>query len=391
MGTGVLDEVTVSGARPTVAPPTGAGRINIGSAFQDASSFDIDTAMPAVCAQYPDLPGCSLPEVEVAQPRRPVISGIDATEEFGRILRTQGIDAATDYALTLDPDVIRQIDSLVDAADQMADVQRDIEDQRWAQELARRAAVAAAEALPEVVVSAARAAGRIVSSGAFGIASLIPEAAYYVGSYLSDLALRGAVDRISPPPVVPSPPDDDASAPASPPRRPPGTVATPLGDYLLPDIDVSAPRPAAPSTPRYRDPLLVPSFPLPMPGSFSLPTDFTFLMPLPAPATRPVPFVDSPVFSLFTPQPSPSSPTPRPSTPAPLPLSLASPLTGSGLPPNLIATPTPTSSPDERNCRCSDPKKKKRKKKARVECYRGEYVERSKGLLKFRKRKIPCQ
>jgi hypothetical protein len=385
MGTGVLEEVTVSGARPTVAPPTGAGRINIGSAFQDASSFDIDTAMPAVCAQYPDFPGCSLPEVEVAQPRRPIVSGIDATEEFGRILRTQGIDAATDYALTLDPDVIRQIDSLVDAADQMVDVQRDIEDQRWAQELARRAAVAAAEALPEVVVSAARAAGRIVSSGAFGIASLIPEAAYYVGSYLSDLALRGAVDRITPPPTGTvgsssrEPPDEDPANPI-------------FADYFDPTpVVVSAPRPT-------NEPIFSPLYqPFDLPGLIGNP--FSFSVPTTSPGTptgaptlsTPLSFVDSPVFSLFTPQPAPSSPAPRPSTPAPLPLSLASPLTGSGLPPNLIATPTPTSSPDERNCRCSDPKKKKRKKKAREVCYRGEYVERSKGLLKFRKRKIPCQ
>jgi len=231
----------------------------------------------------------------------------------------------------------------------------------------------ASRALPEVLGTA----GRIVGGVPFAIATGIVEGIYSLGGYLSDLALRNALDRMEPP-----------TAPDEPPRRlPPGTMADPLefGPESQPEVVVPGRRPpvAEPLTPRMPD-LLNPS-PLVDPVLFAPPSSST-----------PSPTTDLDLFTLAPPLPLPSpttNPAPTTALPSPELWTLAPPLPGWDLSPEPTGPRipnTPTSTPN-RNCDCSPQQKKKRKKKAREVCYRGEYVERRNGLTKYRKRKIACQ
>lgn len=236
--------------------------------------------------------------------------------------------------------------------------------------------------VPEVVVTASR----VASSTPAGLAAGIVEGAYWLGSYLSDLALRNAVRRIT----GPAPAADTASEPP-PPVGP--TSAVPE-DWLLPPVDVTATRP--------QDRPFSPVAPvLTTPTSLRTPFDDVWLTPEPArpvgtstpqsfanPLTVPNPFIDPLTFA--NPFPSPSSPSsPRPtSTPDPFdaPSPFASPMPGPG-------SGNPFSPPPESKdpCNCGQKPKPKKKKKPRTKCYKGTYYEGVQSLTKYPKEEIPCQ
>lgn len=274
---------------------------------------------------------------------------------------------------------------------------------RAAEAAAAAAARAAAEVLPEVVVRGASTAGRVAGSGAFGIASLIPEAIYRIGQPLSDAALDNAIRRLTPPPAPPpprEPEDEDDPAPV-----------LPVPDSIIDGVTVSAPR--APRAPPVADPVLIqPRFPslpdvsfsLPEPDAFPPPTFASPLADLPTSNPRPAappldvsfptswPAADP--LGFLSPSPT-TTPTPTPSPREPVTPSLATPndlvpeVPGFSIPGAAPRIPTDAS---RRRCDCPRPQKKKRKKKsAREVCYAGTYIERATSLSKQPKRKVPCR
>ncbi len=259
------------------------------------------------------------------------------------------------------------------------------------QEFERAATLAAETAartvLPEVLVTGAGRALGVLGSGALGGASLIVEGAYELGSFLSDLSLRGAIARLTPPPIGPAPPD---TAPESQPDRP----TAPLPDYLLPDVAVEVPR-----LPPFQAPISLPSFvnPLlnPLPFGFTGAAPATPAIPnplsVPSPLVSPTPApTSSPLPDLYTLAPPLSFPTPRPAAP---PNQMPNPLDGAF--PGGTNIPRLPDASDPCNCGPGgggkSQRKKKRKKKPREVCYAGTYVEKSRSLSKSPKRKVPCQ
>lgn len=209
-------------------------------------------------------------------------------------------------------------------------------------------------------------------------------------SEISDARVR---QLIGAPPSPPGPPQDFGS----PPQR------TPAFPDELPEVVISAPRPLPevrispdrPGRPE-RDP-----WPLQVPGPGI--QDFPF------PGTPPAP-------EIAFPPPAPASPPARAPGRRPLglperfPLPRLDPFPGvpfSGRPafdltpsdspvrplsPGPEFSPAPEPVPDQAGCRCPEPQRKKRKrKKPRTECYRGSYRERSIGLTKRRRERIPCE
>lgn len=254
--------------------------------------------------------------------------------------------------------------------------------------LADEAARLAAQALPEVVVRGGSRALGVLGSGAFGLAAGIVEGIYEAGRALSDLALRGAIERITPPPVTPAPPAEiDEPEPLEevvvnaprPPRpvapRPPPVLLEPFPTVTgLPFVDVPggdlAGPAAAPRTPTTPRPLT-----LATPLDWSLPEFFTPLLPTPAPTPTPSPLPRTP-----------GSPT---STPGPRPIDVPLPLPGPSGGTPFVNPPNTPGDP----CRCgpNQPKKKRKKRKPRSVCYRGTYYEGPNSTRKYRKERIPCQ
>lgn len=143
-----------------------------------------------------------------------------------------------------------------------------------------------------------------------------------------------------------------------------------------PRLPTPSPRPAPGPSPR---PQARPT-PRPTPRPTARPTLLPYLAPL-LPALfpsggRPAPLA----FSLPGGQPLPAD-LPLPSTPSPgLTLPQPQPL------------PFPLLQPPPQDpCRCTQQRRKRKPKKPREICYAGEYRERARGLIKERRRKIPCQ
>lgn len=249
-------------------------------------------------------------------------------------------------------------------------------------EAVARVSAALAAAAPEVVVTASR----VATSTPLGIAGAIVEGAYWLGDYLSDLALRNAVRRIT----QPAPAAEGAREPP-----PPVAPASPApDDWLLPPVDVTAARP--------QDRPFSPVAPvLTTPTSLRTPFDDVWLSPEPArptgattpqsfanPLTVPNPFVDPLTFA--NPFPSPSSPSsPRPTTP-PNPFDAPSPF-ASPLPGPSSGSPFQPPPESKDPCNCGQKQKPKKKKKPRTKCYKGTYYEGVQSLTKYPKEEIPCQ
>ena len=182
-----------------------------------------------------------------------------------------------------------------------------------------------------------------------------------------------------PPPAVGVPTPRPATQPASQPRLEPIDVratrvrtGTPTPSPTRPPTpapstrvsSAPAPRPSALALMPYLLPLLLSSR---NNGSSPRGQTITPLLPGLLPPGQPLPIVTP-----ITPGPGLTLPQPRP-VPLPRPFPLLQP---------------PPSDP----CKCStSPRKPKKPKKPREVCYAGEFRERSRGLSKDRRRKIPCQ
>jgi hypothetical protein len=268
-----------------------------------------------------------------------------------------------------------------------------------------RAEQAAIDVIPEVVATASRfaipevlvSAARVLGGTPFGLASMIVEGAYTLGSYLSPLALQNAIGRISPPPIVPSLPGGGAFPPAPAPSR--GDIPDePFPDRPLTVVTVPGARPPQPLAPVFPVPTFInPPLSFVTPGDLATPGPLDRPVNLPVPAPRPVPAPTPSPFTfadplLFTPTPTPtSSPTPF-GAPAPTPTGLPGPFSA----PTPFGAPSPSPNTPDLSSRCPpcsrrDPKKKKKKRKPREVCYRGTYYESATSLTKYRKEQIPCQ
>jgi len=332
-----------------------------------------------------DVPTSPNVPVPVAPTVTNVVSEAALAERGGQALA----NAYSEYFLdTLQAEIDLAAESALRRSDDAAAVTRALGDYeiegirvgtRRAEEAVTRAAARIAAAatfnMPEILVTASRVVGGIP----FTLATGLVEGAYYLGSWLSDQAYRSALDRLPPP----RPP---AAGTAPPPARTDDDPVPPV--LVIPDepetVDVTAPRPVAqpltPTVPTYLNPLLTPVEPF-----FSVPTSTPTSSPtMPLPGLTYDPLLVNP--------PRVSTPTASPVLP---PFVLATPLGVPGLvdvsTPGGRAPPRVPSPTNQNRCRCDEPKKKRKKKKPREVCYRGEYVERKKGLLKFRERKVPCQ
>lgn len=181
--------------------------------------------------------------------------------------------------------------------------------------------------------------------------------------------------------------------PLAPPRADPAPLDPDEGDFR---VDRYPPIPA-------------PLIPFAVPDIFTDPYPYApptaAPTPTPTPTFTPVPTITpNPVFNpvqnpfdlpLPTPVPVPRPPqTPRPSTPGPGLAPTITPTFGLFDNPFMYADPglTPARPTNCPPCVESTPPKKQRKKKQpRMECWKGSYTETSKGLIKNRRERVPCQ
>lgn len=164
----------------------------------------------------------------------------------------------------------------------------------------------------------------------------------------------------------PAPAPDRRPGPAPGPVSPPGV--DPLPRIAEPTV---APEPGTrplPSSPPSPDPLGDP-----MPDPFGDP----FGDPVPTPR-----------------EPAPPSPTPREPSGGTTPRTLADPVGGADPLDEPITDPRPRAdrpgAPDE-TCGCDKKPKKKAKPKLREECWKGTYVQRTRGISYIRKEQVPCE
>lgn len=373
----MVETVTVSAARSASSGAL-SGIYDFGVSV-DSNLDNILLDYARLLNEAPPAPLVPLEEVAVETPRiaRPALSSLAAMNAY---LDSLG-SSMFGYVV---PDDLSQ---LLDYAESPAGRAEDAAARAAAERAAARAAAEAAaiDVIPEVVSTASRlgSVARVLGGVPFGLATGILQGTYELGSYLSDLALRDAIDRITPPPTRPV-------APAAPPADQP--------DSFIEGVTVSQPRITPPPT-SFADPTLfgpglgglsLPDFSYPLPSPTSSPTS----SPVPSPLAQPSPLSQPTGSPLDLAAPLPAPGTPRPSAPPSDvpgqftladPLLFSNPLTGTTAPPN---NRTPTNS---RDCDCKPKKQSKRKKKPRTICYAGSYRERSTSLSKRKRKRIPCQ
>jgi len=231
-------------------------------------------------------------------------------------------------------------------------------------------ALARGEILPEVTVAAApvvESAGMGLLSRLVGVLGGPVVAGLQALFYSADAGLPNESDIVSnmlrkPPPEPPT-----KSGPEGLPSAASGSVP----ESVLAPLLVSASRIAAdlaPGTSLGLEPFTLGAVPLP--SITSLVQPFATLTPghstltLPGPLTRPAP-------GRSEGRPA-RQPQPRLAT----------------LPSQL---PTPQTAAQNQPQKCEPPKKQKKKKKPRTKCYKGTYVDRKHGLLKYPREEIKCQ
>ena len=174
----------------------------------------------------------------------------------------------------------------------------------------------------------------------------------------------------------------------------------PIGSPNFPENPL-APDAFAPPGLRVEPTLSPNAFPTPDVGPFSFPVSQPLTQPLtnpfsvpvpapvPVPALRPNPLTNPYPLTDPLPLPKPLTP-PKPRGLPSVPKVPVEPIVGSLTPvPDIGPVPKEELNPDQK-CKCPT-KKKKKERKSREICYRGTYMQRSKGIKYTPKGQVPCQ